>query len=169
MGAIPKLLDGNKAEKYQALTANFLLSNADVTIGPLLLIHWRNKIVHPKSNASLTKEQANYFSDSAEFLRENYKGLDPMITLQNFKASKPSLKDTSSLIAMTINSVKSIDTMIPEPKSSDELVNWLRHLGLLDGLRKAQKKPSRDSDIALQNFFTTNCPQLMQALKDYGV
>lgn len=78
------------------MTENYLV------LGPLLLIHWRNKVIHKSSNASLTKEQIKKFKEDNVFIEDNYKNLSIDKLINDFDIDKPTLKDVSSLIAMTI-------------------------------------------------------------------
>jgi hypothetical protein len=131
----------------------------------LLVLHWRNRIIHRGSNAKLTKEQAATFCECAPILARDYKNLNPRTTLQNFADKTPSLKDVSSLIAMTINSVKYIDALIPAPTSTEDVLHWITELGLSEELDRAVRVAAVNENPmrGVENFLKTNCPELLES------
>lgn len=164
---LPK--DADRSQKHLALTDHFEINDPALQLGPLLLIHWRNRIIHKKSNAKLTSSQISILKNSNAEIRDKYKNLCTTKLLQDFEKGLPTLKDVSSLIAMTINYVHAVEKLIPEPKSKYDLENWLKNLGLLEQYERAQRASLNKSNPAgyMENFFTTHCPELSTAYKLY--
>ena len=161
---LPK--DPDRAEKFLALHQHLKLAEDHLFLGGLIAIHWRNRIIHKRSNAGLTKAQETaLLKDYLLVLDTDYKHLDAKLLLEHFSKKLPSLKDVSSLIALSINCVRRIEEAIPEPKSSQDVEDWLSHLklaGELDRVVRAAAstpKPER----AVTNFFNTHCPELGEA------
>ena len=73
------------------------------------------------------------------------------------------MKDVSSLIAMTINYVKMVESLIQEPQSKEDFESWLKHIDLFDAYERAQRvaasKPNPKG--AMKSFILTNCPELI--------
>jgi hypothetical protein len=151
-------------EKFAAVKDRFSLAENHLYLGPLLVIHWRNRIIHRSSNAGLTKAQRDAFIQESQFVQDNYKNLDPSLVLRHFERNSPTLKDVSSLIAMSINCAKSVSDLIQSPTSAEEVKNWIECLSLtrdLDRVRRvgASKGKERQSVAA---FLTTHCPSLLE-------
>ncbi|MYN14964.1 hypothetical protein GSY71_17645 [Pusillimonas sp. TS35] len=162
--ALPK--DPDRAQKFIALHQHLELPEDQLFLGCLVAIHWRNRIIHKRSNAGLTKTQETaLISDYSSVLYADYKHLDAKLLLEHFSKKLPSLKDVSSLIALSINCVRRIEEAIPEPKSSQDVEDWLSHLKLssdLDRVIRASVNTPRPEQ-AVTNFFTTRCPELAGA------
>ncbi len=165
---LPKKLD--RSIKFEHLCNHIGMSGAHLIYGPLLLIHWRNIIIHKKSNASLSSNQKQLFKDTRDVILSKYKNLCIDELLKHFDKKQPTLKDVSSLTAMTINSVKEIESKISEPSSKQDVTDWLINLKLYDDykriLRVAKNKPNPGKTI--DNFFTTYSPELKSAYLKYG-
>lgn len=160
---------GDRSEKLEAVARHFLLAESHLFLGPLLLIHWRNRVIHHSSNASLTKEQQEKLTEHAPLLAEEYKNLDPCLLLNHFYKNSPTLKDVSSLVAMTINLVKKLSSNVPEPTSSAEVRGWIEHLSLAHDLDRVERvgaaKGKRWKTVYI--FLSTNCPELIEPYKLY--
>jgi len=157
---LPKNPD--RSDKHQSLVDHLKIDEAPLFLGPLLLIHWRNKIIHRKSNASLTAAQVETLQNASDEIKENYKNLCVLKLLDDFERGLPTLKDVSSLIAMTINYVKRVESLIQEPRSKEDFESWLKHIDLFSAYERAQRvaasKPNPQG--AMDSFIRTNCPEL---------
>ena len=167
IGNIPLPKDADRSQKHLALTEHLKINDPALMLGPLLLIHWRNRIIHKKSTAKLTSSQILNFKNANAEIKAKYKNLCTEKLLQDFEKGLPTLKDISSLIAMTINYVHAIEKLIPEPESKKDLENWLKNLGLFEQYERAQKVSLNKPDPSryMANFFTTHCPNLLTAYK----
>jgi hypothetical protein len=164
---LPKKPD--RGDKHSGLAAHLNIEAAPLFLGPLLLIHWRNRIIHKKSNASLTSTQIATLHESSDEIKEKYKNLCTLKLLKDFERGLPTLKDVSSLISMTINYVHQVETLVPEPQSKEDFENWLKHIDLFAGYERAQRvsasKPNPDG--AMDSYINTNCPELMTTYQYY--
>lgn len=161
----------SRSDKHQSLVEFFNINEAPLSLGPLLLIHWRNKIIHRKSNAALTAAQIEMLKRFSEEVKANYKSLCVVKLLDDFERGLPTLKDVSSLVAMTINYVKRIESLIPEPQSKEDFENWLRHIDLFNAYERAQRvaasKPNPKGSV--ESFIRTNCPELFGAYQCFCI
>ncbi|UVB01898.1 hypothetical protein [Acinetobacter lwoffii] len=162
---LPK--DADRSQKHLALTEHLKINDPALQLGPLLLIHWRNRIIHRKSTASLTASQILALKDANNQIKDNYKHLCSYKLLEDFNIGLPTLKDVSSLIAMTINYVHAVENHIPEPESKEDLENWLKNLDLYNEYERAQRVAlSKHNPLGyMTNFFNTQCPKLLTAYK----
>jgi hypothetical protein len=162
---LPKKAD--RSDKHQSLAKHLNIEAAPLFLGPLLLIHWRNKIIHKKSKASLAASQVETLKDASSEIKENYKNLCVLRLLNDFDRSLPTLKDVSSLIAMTINYVNLVENSIPEPQSKEDFEGWLKQIDLFSAYERAQRvaasKPNPKS--TMESFIRTNCPELFDLYK----
>ena len=75
-----------------------------------LLCHWRNRIVHLNiSNAGLSSNKKDHLKDERNNIFSNFHHFDILEALDNFNAKKITLKDVSTLITISIKSVRQID------------------------------------------------------------
>lgn len=165
---IPK--DANKAERFERLTDHLGITDADLVLGPLLIIHWRNRIIHHSSNAQLSKAQKEQFKEATSEITMKYKNLDPALTLSHFETGTPTLKDVSSLIAMSINCAKTMDEQLSEPTSYEEFKAWVEALGLGEKYERACRVSENAANPAssMNNFFVTHCPAMKKFYEMYG-
>lgn len=166
---IPK--DANKAERFRRLADHLGITDADLVLGPLLIIHWRNRIIHRSSNAQLSKIQKEQFKEASSEIAKKYKNLDSALTLSHFETGIPTLKDVSSLIAMSINCAKTMDEKLPEPASYKEFMAWIEALGLGEKYERARRVSENAANPAssMNNFFVTHCPEMKKFYEKYGV
>lgn len=119
----------SRAEKVADVAAEALGSQDYLIAGAVLLIHWRNRVVHPRSQASLTPEQEKKLRASSEEIEKNFAGLSIERLLKDFEAGQPTLKDVSSLIAMSIRMARAVDKVVGD-LSNDDLDILLDYYGV---------------------------------------
>lgn len=166
--ALPKDLD--RAGNFVALHQHLKLAEDHLFLGVLVVIHWRNRIIHKRSNAKLTKAQEMaLLNNYSSVLYDDYKHLDAKLLLEHFVKKLPSLKDVSSLIALSINCVRRIEDSISEPKSPQEVEEWLSHLKLAGELERVIRAAANNPKPAqaVTNFFATHCPELAESYARY--
>ena len=169
IGILDSSGDLDRASRFSDLAAALKVEEPDLIVGPLLLIHWRNRLIHKGSKASLTKKQKRVFLEASELLVDRYKNFCPQMALKQFEGRRATLKDVSSLTAMTINAVKAIDERVPEPGNREELLAWLDQFGLRAELDRVMRIPAANPQRAVENFFSTYCPSLKASYNRYGV
>jgi hypothetical protein len=162
-------IPNKRTKRLRAISEKLDLPVDELLAGPLLVIQWRNRIVHKRSRARLSKAEERILKKRKELLGAKYKNLDPLQLLQHFKNQTPTLKDVSSLIAMTINCVKRIDASIPAPRNSQDVMQWLAHLKLAEQLDRVKRisAPQNDAARGVENFLKTQCPELQSAYLEY--
>jgi hypothetical protein len=169
IGGITLPENPNRGQKHKSLVKHLNIDEAPLPLGPLFLIHWRNKIIHRKSIVSLTKDEVKTLRGASHEIKESYKNLCVMKLLDDFDRGLPTLKDVSSLIAMTINYVKRVESSIQEPQSKKDFESWLKHINLFSDYERAQRvaasKPNPER--TMNSFISTNCPELLDVYQYY--
>lgn len=119
----------SRGEKLADVAAKALGSESHLVAGAVLLIHWRNRVVHPRSRASLTPQQVKKLRSAAREIEQGFAGLSVDRLLNDFEIGQPTLKDISSLIAMSIRMAREVDKAV-NVLSNDDLDFLLEHYGL---------------------------------------
>ena len=134
----------------------------------VLLVHWRNRIVHPSSNANLRHHERQALLNNKAIICDRYKGLDISELLKHFEYQWPTLKDASSLIAMTINLARKMDRAMPQNLSKEELDAWLDHYQIWPMLKKvkAETAPGKYRESVCR-LFRSQAPYLLDAYCDH--
>jgi len=138
-----------------------------LTISTILLLHWRNRITH-KSSASLNKDQLKILMDSSIEISGKYCGLDVKQLVDDFESQSPSLKDVSSLIAMTINLARRFDRHIYQCNCADDVRAWISHYELDSKIAKVRGEttPAKFED-SVRRMFQTYAPQLEEPFFEF--
>lgn len=78
-----------------------------------LLLAWRNKLVHDLDEDQLSTNALSELTKGASFLSIHHANIDILKTIDNYKSSGvPTLKDVSTLVAILINFVSSLDSVL---------------------------------------------------------
>jgi hypothetical protein len=151
------------AEKLSAVVTETLGLESHLTVGAVLLIHWRNRVVHLRSRASLTPQQVKKLRAASEEIEQSFAGLSVSRLLNDFEIGQPTLKDVSSLIAMSIRMVREVDRAV-NVLSNDDLDFLLGHYGLKVRILeiKAQTTPAKRHASVLRMLRST-APGLAEA------
>jgi hypothetical protein len=88
----------------------------------IMLIRWRNKIVHRTSAGQLNREEIKALTDTAEEIKVNHANIDIAQTISHFNNNEITLKDVTTLIAITIRYARYIDEQIFESVNRIEIV-----------------------------------------------
>lgn len=158
-----------KADRLVAVQRQLKLEDDFLLVGAVLIAHWRNRNIHGQSGARLTEAQRQILIDAKETLKTEFKNLDSQRLLDDFDKDSPSLKDTSSLVAMAIRFVKRLDESIPEPSSAEEVDKWLVALGLKEQLDRVSRVAAAKGKeaVGVETFLRTNCPELLSSYAFY--
>jgi hypothetical protein len=88
-----------------------------------LLICWRNRTIHSHAKNTLREKDIKMLIENKEIIREKHSGLDVEITLDRFlKGEGPTLKDTSTMVAILIKSIRFVDSKIIENDLGKEYI-----------------------------------------------
>nr|WP_314489837.1 hypothetical protein [uncultured Pseudomonas sp.] len=127
----------------------------------MLLIHWRNRHVHTDSNAELTYQEKQVVQAHEERIRNAYAGLDLDKLFGEFKHNRPTLKEATTLIAMTIQEVRAMDEAVYTCNDAADVQAWLDHYKLAERIGKIQRgsKPEKQRASILR-MLHTHAPRL---------
>jgi hypothetical protein len=148
---------------YKAIVGEtYLVSSA------VLVVHWRNRIVHPGSHARLQSTQKILLRNNDAEIAEKYKGLSVDCLLCHFEEGRPTLKDVSSLIAMAINLARQVDRNISSTLSQEDFDSWLEYFELPEAIKKviAETKPEKRA-ASVRRVFQTRAPMLLDGYERY--
>lgn len=88
----------------------------------VMLIKWRNKIVHRKSKTELNREENLLLKANKEILNQNHANIDIEKTIYHFNNNDITLKDATTLIAVSIRFARFIDEQIFKSVNKIEIV-----------------------------------------------
>ena len=148
---------------YTAIVGEtYLVSSA------VLVVHWRNRIVHPGSIARLQSSQKNLLRNNDAEIAEKYKRLSVDCLLCHFEEGRPTLKDVSSLIAMGINLAREVDRCTSSMLSKEDFDSWIEYFGLADAIKKVVAETKPEKRVAsVRRVFQTRAPMLLDGYESY--
>ena len=162
----------SKSEKISTIASTVIDEDDYLIPAVVLLVHWRNRIVHVNSSAKLKPPEKQILIKNACTIAERYRGLNVSCLLNHFDNQRPTLKDVSSLIAMTINLARKIDaaTQPQQNLTKDELDAWLEHYRILPMLEKIKAETAPNKYTAsVRRLFQSKAPLLLDSyLAHYG-
>jgi hypothetical protein len=166
-------LPDSRVERIKALVKPTELDPSYLTVAPIIVSHWRNRIVHRDSRVRLTVEEKERLISRGDSIRDNYKGIDVARFLQDFEFDKPTLKDVTVLIAMCVKFVRYVDSSLPQPLTSREVRRWLEAEELLNDVLKLEKQATNGGDPnqrgRAKQYLITKAPVLAEAYYIHGV
>lgn len=153
----------SRAEKLADVVTTALGPDDYLIAGSVLLIHWRNRAVHLLSQASLTSEQEKNLRAASDEIASSFGGLSVDRLLQDFRDGQPTLKDISSLVAMSIKMARAVDKAT-SPMSVADLDVLLEHYDLKARIVEieAQTTPKK-RHASVVRMLQSNAPGLVNA------
>jgi hypothetical protein len=139
-------LPEDRAGRIRALTEADEVDPTYLTVAPLVVTHWRNRIVHPDSRARLTPAERQRLLTQSESARDSYKGVDVVRLLGDFETDQPTLKGVTVLLAMSIKFVRHVDSTLPQPATSEHVRLWLQAENLLTEVLRIEKEAANGGD-----------------------
>lgn len=88
----------------------------------VMLIRWRNKVVHRISSGQLTREEINILISASKELKVDHANIDIDQTVVHFNSNEITLKDITTLIAITIRFARYLDQQIFQSVNRIEIV-----------------------------------------------
>lgn len=155
------------AKKVEKLSSQ--ISNLEPYWAPIviLLVRWRNQVVH-NSNTSLSPAFRKVLIDNSNVISQRHAAIDISQTLSNFDSRKITLKDFTTMIAVTIRYVRQLDSELsPNIKSTEflrkqlisrDLVTDFKNVIGVNGISKQKKK--------FDTFIKSNFPSLIGGQSD---
>jgi hypothetical protein len=136
-----------------------------------LLVHWRNRIVHPASNAKLTSSQEANIRAHADEIKNSHAQIDVEQTLKHFHERSITLKDASTLIAITIRFARDLDKNLHlDSATYEKIPYWLKHLNLEDKyLSICKSNGTEERARRVRQFFRTHLPFINEELTNQVV
>jgi hypothetical protein len=149
---------------------HFLLGETYLLSGAVLICHWRNRIVHPSSGAKLLSSQKKLLQENETEIAEKYKGLSVDCLLCHFEEGRPTLKDVSVLVAMTINLAREADKSLSSALTKEDFDAWMDYFDLNAAIKKveAESKPEKRAS-SIRRIFQTRAPMLLTGYEEYYV
>lgn len=107
------------AEKLSDIATAALGRETYNIAGAALLLHWRNRVVHSNSKASLAPRHLQLLRKASNEIEAEFSRLSVERLLKDFEAGQPTLKDISSLISMSIRMARAVDRAVGQLTSED--------------------------------------------------
>lgn len=135
------------AESFEEFSKNICFPHEYWVPCVLLIIHWRNRIVHHNSNADLKYHQKKILLQQKEDLKANHANINIERTLDDFQNRKITLKDFSTLVAITIQTVRHIDKeLYLSINDIDTFESYIKKLNLYDTFIKQTKANGHETN-----------------------
>ena len=155
------------ARKLADIAKEIIENESVLTTGACLLIHWRNRAVHRDSKAKLTGLQVVAFQKSSSCIEKEFSSLSVDRLLRDFEEGKPTLKDITSLIAMTIRLARKLDAGVNDV-SKDDLLVLFEHYGLDEKIDQLKLSTSpRKQKASIIRFLKVTAPGLIEPFCKY--
>jgi hypothetical protein len=166
-------LPKDRASRIRALDGFDQIDPKHLTVAPLIVTHWRNRIVHRESRADLTAAEKKLLLEDKDAVREAFKGIDVARLLQDFGKDTPTLKDVTVLLAMSIRFVRQIDVKLSPPRDSEQVTRWLGAENLLMEVLRMEKEATNsanpDPRKRARQYLLTHAPTLAEPYYAWGV
>lgn len=152
--------DTGLAEKVDDLGTELLGGDQYLVAGAVVLVLWRNRIVH-NGSFSLPPKHVRTLNNSGQSIHDAYRNLDVSKLLDHARDSRPTLKDVSCLIAMTINLARAMDERVYESFDKGDVVAWITHCKLDQAIRKVVRETAKDRvKDSVSRIIKSNAPRL---------
>lgn len=165
-------LPGGRADRIRTLDGFEQVEPRYLRVAPLIVSHWRNRIVHRVSRATLTTAEKELLLEQKEAVHDAFKGIDVARLLQDYENDTPTLKDVTVLLAMSIHFVRQIDGRFPTPNDSEQVRRWLDAENLLTEVLRLEKQAANggnpDPRKRVNQYLLTHAPVLAEAYRTWG-
>jgi hypothetical protein len=159
--AVRKALSADSAaERIEELAKVVVLKKNYWAPMVMLMIHWRNRFVHASSKACLKPEQRKLLLREASAIKENHASIDIQDTLSHFDKNSVTLKDASTLIAVSIRLARNIDELLAiSGMSRDSIRYYLEYNEMASEYRNVLKINGVEvRERKVRAFFKTYLP-----------
>jgi len=148
------------AGKLEELCERIIDKGNYLVVAGKLLIVWRNKISHVE-DLTFDECDVDILRRNAKEISDNYSSLNVDRLLSNLETGKPTLKDVSSLISMTINLAKKIDTSVYDSIKKEDVLSLVDYYGLVEIIRSIkQDTPLPKIENSIKRAFMSRAPRL---------
>jgi len=167
-----KLPEG-RVDRMRALDGFNQIEPKHLRVAPLIVSHWRNRIVHRESRANLTTAEKNLLLEHKGAVHDAFKGIDVARLLKDFENDTPTLKDVTVLLAMSIHFVRQIDSKFSSPTDSEQVRHWLDAENLLTEVLRIEKEAANGGNLDPRKrgrqYLLTHAPTLAEPYYAWGV
>jgi hypothetical protein len=164
--------DGFPDDRAERLRALGSVEPAYLAVAPIIVSHWRNRIIHRTSKARLLNSEVDRLVEHRDTIKETFKGLVVSELIEHFETDQPTLKDVTVLLAMSIRFARLADLSLPEPSNAQAVSRWLSVLGLLDVVLQREKEArngnSPDPRARARQLLLTEAPTLAEVYYSHG-
>ncbi len=168
---ITKKWDGKTtiSEKIEDLSS-CVLGDKDyrISIG-ILLVAWRNKIIHGGGGERklIDGRRRSILLAEKDVIFEMYSHLDIEKLIDHAEKGAPTLKDTSCLISMSINFCKDIDRGLRASLANESVESLIKIYDLEKSIKKVKREtPARKLEQSIRRLFSTEAPELFNNFND---
>lgn len=144
-----------------------LLTNSEPYWPPIvvLLVRWRNRVVHNSRNR-LKAQQKKILLENVQQLKERHAGIDIDKTLKNFESGQITLKDFTTLIAITVRYVRALDEQLkPALNTIQGFISRVEQRGLVKIFNNVMKTNGTSTrERKLRSFLSTEFSCIPDAL-----
>ena len=141
-------------------------------VAPLLVSHWRNRIIHGAGAGRLTAAEQSLLTNAKGEIAEKFAHLEVERLLKDFEAERPTLKEVTVLLAMSVRFVRLVDASLPEASSGADVRRWLEASDLLDTVLRLERESMTPGNAEPRRraarFLSTEAPSLTEAYNRYG-
>lgn len=145
-----------------------VLEDSYLVAAAVLLVHWRNRIVHRNSRAQLRHEEKKLLRRDEETISDKYKSLSIDRLFSHFEEGRPTLKDVSSLISKAINLGRYIDGGLHDMLDKEDLDALLLHYGLIEAIAKVKVETKPEKLVSsLKRLIESRASMLIEAYEKH--
>jgi hypothetical protein len=161
-----------RADRVRSLANPYQIDPTYLAVAPVIVSQWRNRIVHRDSNSEIHKAEERLLLENKQSIHDRYKHIDVARLLHDFRSDNPTLKETTVLLAMSINFVTKVDSTLPYPASAADVRRWLivdNHWEKILELERASARGGHtDPRSRGKNYLITKSPRLADAYYRLG-
>ena len=164
---------GDRASRIRALAKPDEIDPPYLSVAPLIVSNWRNRIVHRNSTAGLTVAEHQRLAGQSRPISENFKGVDIARLLRDSELDQPTLKDVTVLLAMSIRFARQVDSKLPEATAPEQIRLWVQAENLLGEVLRIEKEAAnggnRDPRQRGRQYLLTKAPGLAASYYEHGI
>lgn len=161
----------DSADRLRSLPYFFEFPNKYWIPATILLNKWRNRVVHNVSIAKPEPAELNALITASQRLKENHANIDIKVTINNFENKKITLKDITTLIAISIALVREIDNQIYKKINTVLLIEkYVISRGLINEYNTILSTPnSKVRNRKFERFVKTRITHIDEATLNYVI
>jgi len=147
---IPLNSQDSKARRVSAFCKDIPGIEREWLILTELMCHWRNKIVHAKSNAQISASNRKFLLSQSRQISKNYYHFDVEKAIDDFRADTVTLKEVTTLTTFLIKCCRAIDAhylSLANNSSADEISNVILENREFKVITKQPSSPKKSRQV----------------------